>query len=134
MFFIFIHPSFIYFYLFFFADLNCGVFFFFKKKRLSSWQTTNLDRSRLAARNIKIARPSLLGYIETREEFNFYCNELFRLIGEEKFTVRIHEVYPLKEVARAHTVSSFTCGLAPCRVDMTDLYRILREERRWENC
>lgn len=72
--------------------------------------TTNLNRSRLAARNIKIARPSLLGYIETREEFKFYCNELFRLIAEEKFTVRIHEVYPLKEVARAHSVSSFPCG------------------------
>lgn len=74
-------------------------------------KTTKLDRSRLAARNLKIARPSLLGYIETREEFKFYCNELFRLIAEEKFTVRIHEVYPLKEVARAHNVSSFACGL-----------------------
>lgn len=72
---------------------------------------TNLDRSRLAARNIKIARPSLLGYIETREEFKFYADELFRLIAEEKFTVRIHEVYPLKEVARAHNVSTFGCGL-----------------------
>lgn len=93
--------------LFLFADLNCGGFFF-KAIKLA---TTNLDRSRLAARNIKVARPSLLGYIETREEFKFYCNELFRLIGEEKFTVRIHEVYPLKEVARAHNVSSFACGL-----------------------
>lgn len=72
---------------------------------------TNLDRSRLAARNIKIARPSLHGYTETREEFKFYCDELFRLIAEEKFTVRIHEVYPLQEVARAHNVSSFAYGL-----------------------
>lgn len=82
------------------------VFFFPKALKLA---TTNLDRSRLAARNIKIARPSLLGYIETREELEFYSNELFRLIAEEKFTVRIHEVYPLKEVARAHNVSSLAC-------------------------
>ena len=75
------------------------------------YPAANLDPSRLAARNITITRPSLHGYIETREEFKFYCDELFRLIAGEKFTVRIHEVYPLKEVARAHNVSSLACRL-----------------------
>lgn len=41
----------------------------------------------------------------TREESESLTNELFRLMIEDKFTTRIHETYPLEEVARAHQVS-----------------------------
>lgn len=59
---------------------------------------------RLAAKNIKIARPTLFNYIYTREEFEHYTKELFQMMSRDKFNVRIHEIYPLEEVARAHNV------------------------------
>ena len=59
---------------------------------------------RLSAKNAKVVRPSLYNYIHTKEEFEYYANELFRLLMEEKFTVKIHEIYPLEDVARAHKV------------------------------
>ncbi|KAI9848026.1 MAG: NADPH:quinone reductase [Sclerophora amabilis] len=58
--------------------------------------------SRLSAKNIKLLRPTLFNYVTTREEFEHYTNELFRFIVEDKLNVRIHEIYPLKDVARAH--------------------------------
>lgn len=64
---------------------------------------------RLSAKNVKVARPTLFNYIYTREEFERYANELFQMMTVDKFNVRIHEVYPLQDVARAHIVS--------CRMD-----------------
>ncbi|KAL9128692.1 MAG: hypothetical protein Q9217_002685 [Psora testacea] len=58
--------------------------------------------SRLAAKNVKVVRPTLYNYIYTREELEQYTNELFRLMTQEKFAVRIYETYPLEDVARAH--------------------------------
>ncbi|MCJ1477683.1 NADPH:quinone reductase [Lambiella insularis] len=58
--------------------------------------------SKLAPKCIKIARPQLFGYIYTREEFEKYANELFQLMIEDNFNVKIHEIYPLKDVAKAH--------------------------------
>jgi len=58
--------------------------------------------SRLSAKNVKIARPTFFGYIVTRDEFERYANELFKMMTEDKFNVKIHEVYPLQDVARAH--------------------------------
>ena len=60
---------------------------------------------RLSAKNVKVARPTLFNYIFTREEFEKYSNELWDFILKDKMDVRIHEVYPLEEVARAHNVS-----------------------------
>jgi NADPH2:quinone reductase len=48
-------------------------------------------------------RPTLFNYIATREEFEKYTAELFDFIIKEKMTVRVHEIYPLVEVARAQT-------------------------------
>ncbi|KAL8906995.1 MAG: hypothetical protein Q9207_001681 [Kuettlingeria erythrocarpa] len=59
--------------------------------------------SKLSAKNAKVARPTLFNYIYTREEFEHYSNKLWKMMVHEKFTVRIHEIYPLKDVARAHT-------------------------------
>ncbi|KAA6409442.1 MAG: hypothetical protein FRX48_06995 [Lasallia pustulata] len=57
---------------------------------------------RLSEKNVKVLRPRLDNYIYTREEFEYYANELFRMMREDKFNGRIHEVYPLQDAARAH--------------------------------
>lgn len=48
-------------------------------------------------------RPTLFNYIVTREEFEHWTGELFDFIIKDKMNVRIHEIYPLADVARAHT-------------------------------
>lgn len=57
--------------------------------------------ARLSAKNVRLMRPTLFGYIATREEFEFYVKELFDFVLKDQLDVRIHEVYPLSEVARA---------------------------------
>jgi len=57
--------------------------------------------ARLSAKNARLMRPTLFGYIATREEFVHYSNELFDFILKDKLDVRIHKVYPLSEVAKA---------------------------------
>jgi len=58
--------------------------------------------SRLSAKNVKLLRPILFSYITTREEFEHYAGELFEFMIKNKIDVRVHEVYPLKDVVRAH--------------------------------
>jgi NADPH2:quinone reductase len=43
----------------------------------------------------------LFNYLSTREEFDKWTKEVFQFI-KDGMVVNIHEVYPLKEVARAH--------------------------------
>lgn len=62
----------------------------------------NSPHRRLAPKNAKIVRPTLFNYIATREEFETYSEELWKLMTESKFTTRIHKEYPLKDVATAH--------------------------------
>jgi NADPH:quinone reductase-like Zn-dependent oxidoreductase len=58
---------------------------------------------RLSAKNTKLLRPTLFGYVETREEYETYTKELFeQFVLKDGLDVKIHEVYPLKDVARAH--------------------------------
>lgn len=59
--------------------------------------------AKLAAKNVKVLRPTLFNYIFTREEFEKYTAELFDFIIKHNVNVKIHETYPLAEVARAHT-------------------------------
>ena len=73
-----------------------------------------------------------MNYTATREEFERYANELFELMAEKHFKTRIHETYPLKDVARAHSVCLYHDLLAD---DMTDnCNRISRDGRPWANC
>ena len=58
--------------------------------------------ARLSPKNARLMRPTLFGYIATREEFEHYTNELFDFVLKDKMDVRIHKVYPLSEVAQAH--------------------------------
>ncbi|CAO1601528.1 NADPH:quinone reductase [Xanthoria calcicola] len=64
--------------------------------------------SKLSAKNAKVARPTLFNYLFTREELEHYSTRLFNMMMDEKFSVRIHDTYPLADVARAHTVRGFT--------------------------
>lgn len=57
--------------------------------------------SRLSAKNIKLLRPALFGYLATREEFETYTKELLGFIEQGKLDIKIHEIYPLKDAARA---------------------------------
>lgn len=66
---------------------------------------TCLFHSKLSPKCVKIARPTLFGYIETREEFEYYTNELFSLLKSGQLKVKIHKVYPMEEIAQVHTVS-----------------------------
>lgn len=59
--------------------------------------------ARLSQKNLKVLRPLLFNYIYTREEFERYSNELFGFIVGGMAKAQIHEIYPLQEVARAHT-------------------------------
>lgn len=61
--------------------------------------------SRLAPKNIKVARPQLYGYVATREEFVGYAEELFGLVKEGRVKVRIHKEYKLDDVKQVHEVS-----------------------------
>lgn len=59
--------------------------------------------SRLSPKNLKVLRPTLFNYIVTRKEFEDYTADLFDHIIKDKLNVRIHEVYPLSDVQRAHS-------------------------------
>ncbi|KAG4415397.1 hypothetical protein IFR04_011446 [Cadophora malorum] len=59
--------------------------------------------SKLSGKNIKVLRPTLFNYIYTREEYERYTAELFDFIIKDKLNVRVHETYPLADIARAHT-------------------------------
>lgn len=59
---------------------------------------------RLSAKNAKVVRPAVFNYIYTREDFERYTSGLFKMMVDDAFQVRIHETYPLKDVARAHNV------------------------------
>ncbi|GFF64004.1 quinone oxidoreductase [Aspergillus lentulus] len=61
-----------------------------------------LPLNKLSPKCVKVARPTLFGYIETREEFEFYVNELFNLLQSGQLKVKIHKVYPLEQIQQAH--------------------------------
>ncbi|KAI0851480.1 NAD(P)-binding protein [Daldinia vernicosa] len=61
-----------------------------------------LTIARLSAKNARLLRPTVFNYVTTREELEHYADELFGFITGGSIDVRIHEVYPLSEVARAH--------------------------------
>ena len=60
---------------------------------------------RLSAKNAKVLRPTLTQYIATREEYEGYSNELWKLMTDGKFNTRIHKIYDLQDVTTAHNVS-----------------------------
>ena len=67
-----------------------------------------LTLARLTPKNIKVLRPTLFGYVATRQELADYAAELFDMIRLEKVTVRVHKTYPLADARQAHMV--FLCS------------------------
>jgi NADPH2:quinone reductase len=59
-------------------------------------------RRRLSAKNVKLARPTALNYLVTPEEIEENTTALFNFMIKGHIKVRIHEIYPLQDVARAH--------------------------------
>ncbi|KAI1828040.1 hypothetical protein F4861DRAFT_240333 [Xylaria intraflava] len=58
--------------------------------------------ARLTEKNARLMRPTLFNYVGTREAFTGYTEELFSFLEKDDFNVRVHEIYPLSEVKRAH--------------------------------
>ena len=89
---------------------------------------------KLAAKNVKVTRPTVFNYIYTREEYEKYADELFNLMKEEKFDVRVHKTYPLKDAAQAHIVSLLSVAECPPSLNAClFLIRISKVERLWES-
>jgi len=47
-------------------------------------------------------RPMVFNYLVTRDELETYSQELMDLLVNGKITVKVHDEYELKDVARAH--------------------------------
>lgn len=58
---------------------------------------------RLTPKNLRLMRPVVNGFVAERADLEKYTTELFDLVASDKLEVKIHDVYPLSEVARAHT-------------------------------
>ncbi|ESW99399.1 hypothetical protein KL918_001670 [Ogataea parapolymorpha] len=56
-----------------------------------------LQLGRLSAKNLKVVRPVLYGYITEHEEFEKYTNQLFHLIDSGELKIYISRVYPLEK-------------------------------------
>jgi NADPH2:quinone reductase len=67
----------------------------------ASGPVTGFALARLSAKNVRLLRPTLFNYIPTREETLRYADELWNFIEKDGLNVRIHEIYPLKDVERA---------------------------------
>lgn len=58
--------------------------------------------AKLSGKNVRLLRPTLFQSIVERGEFEGYVGELWGFLGRGDVGVRVHEVYPLEEVGRAH--------------------------------
>ncbi|TWU77278.1 NADPH:quinone reductase [Metarhizium rileyi] len=58
---------------------------------------------RLGEKNVKLLRPKVYGYVSERKDLEKYSAELFEQVASGKVKIAVHDVYPLKEVGRAHT-------------------------------
>jgi len=58
--------------------------------------------ARLSTKNARLMRPTLFNFIATREEYERYAKELFGFVERGELEIKVHQTYPLSEVARAH--------------------------------
>ncbi|KIW34383.1 uncharacterized protein PV07_01161 [Cladophialophora immunda] len=61
-----------------------------------------INIARLTAKNLSIMRSTLMNYIVTRPELEFYANGVLDLIKAGKLKIKIHKVYPLSDAKQAH--------------------------------
>ncbi|KAG1136624.1 hypothetical protein G6F37_012074 [Rhizopus arrhizus] len=57
----------------------------------------------LGPKAIKLMRPQLFPYIETKEEFQKWWNEILTLLEKKAVKTHIHKCYDLKDTHQAHT-------------------------------
>ncbi|KAI9152124.1 putative quinone oxidoreductase [Paramyrothecium foliicola] len=57
----------------------------------------------LSAKNVKLVRPTLFGYLADRADWEKYTTELFDLVASKKLEILIHKVYDLADSGSAHT-------------------------------
>lgn len=60
-----------------------------------------LSINRLSAKNLKVLRPQLYGYISEPQEFKYYTEKLFSLIDNHELEIDISKIYPLSEYRQA---------------------------------
>lgn len=60
------------------------------------------DIGKLAGKNLRVMKPSVFGYIGTREEFGFYAGRLFDFIAKNGVEEIPRKVFLLEEVRKAH--------------------------------
>ncbi|GBC03593.1 hypothetical protein RclHR1_05200004 [Rhizophagus clarus] len=58
--------------------------------------------SRLAEKNLKLMRPSLFGYLTTKEEFQKYTSEVLEKVAQGNLNLKIWKTYKLSEAKQAH--------------------------------
>jgi NADPH2:quinone reductase len=69
----------------------------------ASGKVPPFDLRLLAAKNSAyLTRASLMNYVARREELLAAASETFAMVRSKKLRVRIHERYPLRDLARAH--------------------------------
>lgn len=61
-----------------------------------------LNIAKLAQKNTKIMRATVMQYTATREELEHYANMLFEYLSAKKLDVNIHKTYDLKDAQQAH--------------------------------
>jgi NADPH2:quinone reductase len=57
---------------------------------------------RLGEKNVSVMRSSLKNMVATRPEFEFYATSVLDHLKNGKIKVKIHDVYSLSNVPRAH--------------------------------
>ncbi|KAH8728774.1 hypothetical protein GQ44DRAFT_608760 [Phaeosphaeriaceae sp. PMI808] len=67
----------------------------------ASGPVTGFALARLSAKNAKLVRPTLFNYLSTREEVQEAAQELWKFIEKDGLNVKIHKVYPLKDIVQA---------------------------------
>ncbi|KAI3403484.2 ZTA1 [Candida oxycetoniae] len=67
----------------------------------SSGPVAPFPLSLLSAKNIQLVRPSLFGYITTKEEWDHYSGELLQLFKENKLKFDISKTYDLENYKQA---------------------------------
>ncbi|KZV67631.1 NAD-P-binding protein [Peniophora sp. CONT] len=76
---------------------------------------------KLTPKNVKLMRPTMINWVATLEEKEYYSNELFKLIGDGKLKIRVHGEYPFTaegvKAAQTDLVSGKTTGKVVIKVE-----------------
>lgn len=57
--------------------------------------------NRLSPKNVKIARPQVMAYIHTEEEFEYYAKKLIDYVKNGDLKIKIYKTYELKDYVQA---------------------------------